>query len=156
MVFDRIIKNACKHLRELQIEFSLTCSTGITTCAYQGLKPVKAVTLHKWSGILDGRYTNEELLHLMITYERYTEITQRILNTQCLIINEMSMISATTLNQVEFIFRNTRNNGLRFGGIQMILCGDFYQLPPVANELYADQSRHCFNTKFFDQVFPHS
>ena len=144
MVFDRIIQNACKHLRELQIELSLTCSTGITTCAYHGLKPVKAVTLHKWSGILDGRYTNEELLHLMITYERYTEITQRILNTQCLIINEMSMISAKTLNQVESIFRNTRNNG------------DFYQLPPVANELYADQSRHCFNTEFFDQVFQHS
>lgn len=37
----------------------------------------------------------------------------------------------------------------------MILCGDFYQLSPVANELYGDQGKHCFNTKFFDQVFPH-
>ena len=36
----------------------------------------------------------------------------------------------------------------------MILCGEFYQLPP-GNELYGDQGKHCFNTKFFDQVFPH-
>ena len=149
------IQNACKQSLELQIEFSLTCSTGIATYAYQGLKPVKAVTLHKWSGILDGRYTKEELLHLMNTDERYTDIKQRILNTQCLIINEMSMISAKTLKQVEFILRNTRNYSFSFGGIQMILCGDFYQLSPVANELYGDQGKHCFNTKFFDQVFPH-
>ena len=137
------------------VNCKLNCSTVIATCAYQGLKPVKAVTLHKWSGILDGRYTNEELLHLMNTDERYTDIKQRIFNTQCLIIDEMSMISAKTLNQVEFILRNTRNNSFSFGGIQMILCGDFSQLPPVANELYGDQGKHCFNTKFFDQVFPH-
>ena len=65
------------------------------------------------------------------------------------------MISAKPLNQVEFILRNTRNNGLSFGGIHVILCGDFYQLPPVANERYGDQGKHCFNTKLFDQVFPH-
>ena len=94
------IQNACKQSLELQIEFSLTCSTGIATCAYQGLKPVKTVTLHKWSGILDERYTNEEILHPMNTDERYTDIKQRTLNTQCLIIYEMSRISAKTLNQV--------------------------------------------------------
>ena len=89
------------------------------------------------------------------TDERYTDIKRRTLNTQCLIIYEMSRMSAKTLNQVEFILWNTRNNGLSFVGIQMILCGGFYQLSPVANELYGYQGKHCFITKFFDQVFPH-
>ena len=87
------------------------------------------------------------------TDERYTDIKQRTLNTQCLIIYEMSRMSAKTLNQVEFILWNTKNNGLSFGGIQMILCGDFYQLSPVANELYGYQGKHCFITNSLTRFF---
>ncbi|XP_062614065.1 uncharacterized protein LOC134275790 [Saccostrea cucullata] len=65
------------------------------------------------------------------------------------------MVSAKTLNQVEFILRKTRNSEKIFGGIQVVLCGDFYQLPPVANELYGDQGKHCFNAVYFDKTFPH-
>ena len=48
------------------------------------------------------------------------------------------MISAKTLGQVEFILRKTRRCEKRFGGMQMVLCGDFFQLPPVEDELYGD------------------
>jgi ATP-dependent DNA helicase PIF1 len=56
--------------------------------------------------------------------------------TKCLIIDEVSMISSKTL--VEFILRKIKQCTKYFGGIQVILCGDFFQLPPVANELYRD------------------
>lgn len=145
------IHNSCMELDKLEIKYALTCSTGIATCAYDE----RAWTLNKWCGILDGRYSNDELIHLMNTDERYVEIKKRICQTQCLIIDEVSMISAKTLGQVEFILRKARNCEKRFGGMQVVLCGDFFQLPPVENELYGDSGKHCFQTTFFDQCFPH-
>lgn len=65
------------------------------------------------------------------------------------------MISSKTLAQVEFILRKIRPCNKYFGGIQVILCEDFFQLPPVANELYGDTEKHCFQVNIFHQVFPH-
>ena len=65
------------------------------------------------------------------------------------------MISAKTLGQVELIHRKTRKCEKRFGGMQMVLCGDFFQLPPAENEFYGDAGKQCFQTTFFDQCFPY-
>lgn len=56
------IHQACMELDRMDIKYALTCSTGIATSAYRG---IKATSLHKWCGILDGRYSNDQLLHLM-------------------------------------------------------------------------------------------
>ncbi|WP_143556154.1 hypothetical protein, partial [Solemya velum gill symbiont] len=37
----------------------------------------------------------------------------------------------------------------------MILSGDFYQLPPVANTLLGDPGKPCFSSPWFDECFPH-
>ncbi|WAR18194.1 LOW QUALITY PROTEIN: PIF1-like protein [Mya arenaria] len=42
-----------------------------------------------------------------------------------------------------------------FGGVQIIFCGDFFQLPPVANTSYGDTGKKCFQSKDFKSVFPH-
>ena len=60
----------------------------------------------------------------MNTDERYVEIKKRIFQTQCLIIDEVSMINVKTLGQVEFILRKT--------------------LPPVENELYGNSGKLPF------------
>lgn len=65
------------------------------------------------------------------------------------------MISAKTFNQLEILCRNVRNNNEYFGGMQVILAGDFYQLPPVANELIGDPGNHCFKLSWFNNCFPH-
>ena len=95
------IQNSCMELDKLEIKYALTCSTGIATCAYDE----RSWTLNKWCGILDWRYSNDEFIHLMNTDERYVEIKKRIFQTQCLIIDEVSMINVKTLGQVEFILR---------------------------------------------------
>lgn len=50
---------------------------------------------------------------------------------QVLIVDEISMLDAPTFDMVEGIARHVRNSGEPFGGLQLVLCGDFFQLPPV-------------------------
>jgi ATP-dependent DNA helicase PIF1 len=87
--------------------------------------------------------------------ERFLQVKQNIISTDVLIIDEIPMISSKLLSQVEHLCRNLRNNTCIFGGIQMVLVGDFYQLPPVPNALYGDNGRYCFTAPFFQNGFPH-
>lgn len=51
---------------------------------------------------------------------------------ELLIIDEISMVRADMLDQIDFTLRLTRKKwNLPFGGVQVILIGDMYQLPPV-------------------------
>lgn len=114
-----------------------------------------AKTLHKWAGIEDCRHLNEEIVHLVKTDERFLTVKYNIEVTDLLIIDEISMISAKTLNQVEILCRKVRNNNTFFCGLQVILAGDFYQLPPVGNKLIGDPGNHCFKLPWFNNCFPH-
>lgn len=49
----------------------------------------------------------------------------------------------------------TKNKDLTFGGMQVILSGDFYQLPPVRNILYRDEGKFCFQSAIFQQAIFH-
>ena len=53
------------------------------------------------------------------------------LNTDILVIDEISMLGASLFEKVELCARLARGGGAPFGGMQVILCGDFFQLPPV-------------------------
>jgi hypothetical protein len=54
-----------------------------------------------------------------------------IINTDILVIDEISMLHDYQLSAVDKIMRIVRNNALPFGGLQVILSGDFFQLPPI-------------------------
>ena len=75
-------------------------------------------------------------------------------STNTLIIDEIS-ISSKVLVQVQFICQKVRSSSVLFGNLQVILAGDFLQLPPVANELVGDRGLHCFNVPWFNRCFPH-
>ena len=49
-----------------------------------------------------------------------------------LIVDEISMIDDQLFDMLEEIARTVRNDIRPFGGLQLIICGDFYQLPPVS------------------------
>ena len=76
-------------------------------------------------------------------------------STNILIIDEISMISSKVLGQVQFITQKVRSSSVLFGNLQVILAGDFLQLPPVANELVGDRGLHDFNVPWFNRCFPH-
>jgi ATP-dependent DNA helicase PIF1 len=80
----------------------------------------------------------------------------QLYNISSLIIDEVSMVRADTLDYIDRLLRNFRNNDLPFGGIQIILVGDFCQLAPVVNsyarkELKDEsyQSGFAFSAKVF-------
>ena len=48
-----------------------------------------------------------------------------------LVIDEISMMTGSYLDKLSFIASHVRNDGRPFGGVQVVMCGDFFQLPPV-------------------------
>ncbi len=81
---------------------TIACSIGIASTHYGKLW---GTTLHKWSGIGDGRYLNEEthVVHLIKTDERFNNVKDNVQSTNTLIIDEISMISSKVIGQVQFI-----------------------------------------------------
>lgn len=67
--------------------------------------------------------------------ENFTDFTRQILNNiTTIIIDEVSMVRCDLLDEMDFILRYARNSQLPFGGLQIILFGDLYQLMPVVTD----------------------
>ena len=66
------------------------------------------------------------------------------------------MVSAKLFRQVELVCREVRCKQTHFGSLQVILCGDFFQLPPIRDELYGDFGHYYFESDIFCDAFPHS
>jgi ATP-dependent DNA helicase PIF1 len=113
------------YLRGYGIEPALTASTGIAATHIGGM------TVHSWSGIgIKDALTTYDL-ERFATNER---IVKRLTKAKVLVIDEVSMLDARTLDMVEEVCRAVRGNDAPFGGLQTVLVGDFFQLPPVARD----------------------
>ncbi|OCT45212.1 ATP-dependent DNA helicase PIF1 [Cladophialophora carrionii] len=102
--------------------YAVTASTGLASCILEGQ------TLHSWSGIGLGKEPAPELVKKV---KRNQKSRQRWLRTKVLIIDEVSMVDGQLFDKLEQVARTIRNNGRPFGGIQLVVTGDFFQLPPV-------------------------
>ena len=116
------INNFVNYLRDCDIEPAITASTGIAATHIGGM------TIHSWSGI--GIRTKLDKYDLdKIASSEY--IVKRVNRTKVLIIDEISMLSTNMLEMVDLVCREIRQSSEPFGGIQIILVGDFFQLPPI-------------------------
>ena len=99
---------------------AVTATTGLAATHLSG------VTIHAWSGIGIGD-------HLPSGHVRTLSLQRRglIEAADVLVIDEISMLHDFRLDMVEAVCREVRGGGEPFGGLQVILCGDFFQLPPV-------------------------
>lgn len=109
-----------------------TASTGAAACHIGG------TTLHAFAGIGIGSGTLEHCIELASQEHRAAQWRK----CRCLIIDEISMIDAEYFDKLEAVARAVRNNRKPFGGIQLVLCGDFLQLPPVTKD--GDKKQYCF------------
>lgn len=111
------------YVRSCGIEPAITASTGIAATHIGGF------TIHSWSGIgVRNDLSKYDLDHLI----QNKNVVRRIGKARILIIDEVSMLSARTLSMVDAVCRELRGNAQPFGGLQVILVGDFFQLPPIA------------------------
>ena len=70
-----------------------------------------------------------------------------------LILDEISMISGTTLDMVDKIVQMIRRDGRPFGGLQVVLVGDFFQLPPVMSSQDTNNNkRFSFASKAWKEL----
>ncbi|PHH84384.1 hypothetical protein CDD83_2022 [Cordyceps sp. RAO-2017] len=122
-----------KYRREPE-RVAVTASTGLAACNIGG------ITLHSFSGIGLGK---EDAPSLVKKVRRNPKAKNRWLKTKCLIIDEVSMVDGELFDKLSHIGRVIRNNGRPWGGIQLIITGDFFQLPPVP-----DQDRRREGIKF--------
>jgi ATP-dependent exoDNAse (exonuclease V) alpha subunit len=100
----------------------------------------------RWSGVNDGRHAPEALARLITSDDHYKDACERLLTTELLIIDEISMLSAKLLTTLELVSRHVRKSDIVFGGMQVLVSGDFFQLPPVPNVLYGDTGEFAFES----------
>jgi uracil-DNA glycosylase len=104
----------------------------IQMCALTGCAALllghKAKTLHSWAGIGLGKESTAELY---VKISRNRKAKKNWLCTDLLIIDEISMMTAELFDKLNELAKKIRSNKKPFGGIQLLLVGDFFQLPPV-------------------------
>lgn len=131
-----LINQYVDYLNEHGISVAITASTGISATHIGGL------TIHSWSGIgIRQELSTADLKIIAAT--KY--ITRRIKNTKVLIIDEISMLPGSTLVMVDAVCREVKKNDLPFGGMQVVLVGDFFQLPPVVKSNQSSENNDDYS-----------
>ncbi|XP_064123471.1 ATP-dependent DNA helicase PIF1 isoform X3 [Loxodonta africana] len=119
-----------------------TASTGVAACHIGG------TTLHAFAGIGSGKAP----LAQCVALAQRPGVRQGWLNCQRLVIDEISMVEADLFDKLEAVARAVRQQDEPFGGIQLIICGDFLQLPPVTKGSQPPQ--FCFQAKSWRKCIP--
>lgn len=119
----------------------VTAMTGVAALQIGGS------TLHSRAGIGLARRAADDLVRFM---KRQTRAAWR--DCVVLIIDEVSMLSRALFEKLDAIGRAVRSDARPFGGIQLVLCGDFHQLPPVGA---GADGEFCFESPMWDAAVPH-
>lgn len=119
-----LLNKYIRYLKENNVRVAVTASTGIAATHLQG------TTIHSWSGMGVRDNLTQKDLEKLLTTDR---IKRNYKKTKVLIIDEISMLHKNQLDIVDTIARYILNPEHAFGGMQIVLCGDFFQLPPVSS-----------------------
>jgi ATP-dependent DNA helicase PIF1 len=115
-----VLNEFIKRAKEDGKTIAVTATTGLAATHLGGN------TIHAWSGIGVHDELPKQFWRDLPKGRRDT-----ILKTDVLIIDEISMLHDYRLDMVDEVARKVRGNDEPFGGLQVILCGDFFQLPPI-------------------------
>jgi ATP-dependent DNA helicase PIF1 len=123
--------------RTNNIQIGVTSSTGISALN------IKGRTLHSYLGI---GLAGASAYNLYVKCKKYKTTINKLQSLKVLIIDEISMISAELLDKVSEYLQLVRKNGKQsFGGVQMVFCGDLFQLPPINGEF-------CFKSAVWESM----
>ena len=123
-----VFQHACDEHKKIQVCAMTGCAAILLNC--------KASTLHSWAGIGLG---NDSKPLNKYSIDRWKKIN-------ILIVDEVSMLSQALFERLNDLGQTIRKSSRPFGGIQLLFCGDFYQLPPI-NESF------CFESPLWNPMF---
>ncbi|MGH7157656.1 MAG: HRDC domain-containing protein [Candidatus Saccharimonadales bacterium] len=115
-VLNKFIRRAKKRGRSVAV----TATTGLAATHLNG------ATIHAWSGI-----GVQDVLDKNAIAKISSSRQELIRKASLLVVDEISMLHDFRLDMIDEILRGVRDNVEPFGGLQVVLCGDFFQLPPV-------------------------
>lgn len=128
-----VLNQYIAYLREHDIPVAITASTGIAATHMGG------ITIHGWAGIgIRDELTDYDLE--MMEEKQY--LHKRFEKARVLIIDEVSMLHAHRLDMVNRVCKHFRRSEKPFGGLQVILSGDFFQLPPITRRTENEDPDH--------------
>lgn len=130
-------------LKEEKKGYAITASTGIAASHING------TTIHSWIGMGIRRNLTKEQVNFIKNNEW---IREKIKETQVLIIDEISMLDAINLNDIDAILRAILSKGEPFGGMQVVFVGDFFQLPPVSK--WGEEMQFAFDSVAWEMARP--
>jgi ATP-dependent exoDNAse (exonuclease V) alpha subunit len=123
------------YLKARKVPVAITASTGIAATHMNGM------TIHTWAGIGIKDFLSDADLKNM---KERKYLKEHLENAQVLIIDEISMLHAKQLNLVNQVLKYFKDSDDAFGGIQVIVAGDFFQLPPVGKNDERNRDKFCF------------
>jgi ATP-dependent DNA helicase PIF1 len=155
-----LIPLICDSLTARKCRYAKTASTGMAAIAIGGH------TIHSWAGVGNGKGSIHELESRALRKGRsakygewFSESWNRWLSIDALIIDEVSMLDAGLWDALATIGESARSRPGRvqsqracWGGLQLIVFGDFHQLPPVPDK-DGPPPRFAFQSKFWDATF---
>ena len=124
-----VLREYIKYLEDLNAEVGITASTGIAATHMGG------TTIHSWSGIgIKDSLNKSEVAEIA----EKSHIKSKVRNATVLIIDEVSMLHHFRLDLIDLVLKKIKNSTEPFGGIQVVFCGDFFQLPPIRRSYEAE------------------
>lgn len=137
-----LLNEYIRYLKENKVNVAVTASTGIAATHLQGN------TIHAWSGVGIKESLSDDELEKIASDSR---IKRNYKKTKVLIIDEISMLHAFQLDLVDQIARAILKDE-PFGGMQVVLCGDFFQLPPVSSSKITNEKSFAFESQAWEQA----
>jgi len=125
-----VLNQYISYLKSRKIPVAITASTGIAATHINGM------TIHAWSGIGVKESMGSRQLK---TLSKKKYLLKKMEKVEVLIIDEISMLHKRQFEMVSQVLQYFKMNQLPFGGVQLVVCGDFFQLPPVGNEAGKDK-----------------
>lgn len=136
-----VINQYITWLEAAGVSVAVTASTGIAATHVGGM------TIHAWSGIGARDSLSAHDIEQIATREK---TAKRIRKAHVLVIDEISMLDGSLLDNVDQVCRTVRNRQEPFGGLQVIFVGDFFQLPPIAKR--GSEMRYAFESRAWDSA----
>ena len=142
------IKHIIDNYRDIEYRNIQVCAlTGVASVLLQ----CSAKTIHSFSGIGISTSSNEQILKKIKNSSFYRKNWKE---TDILIIDEISMMSQHMFELLDYLGKNVRRNNKPFGGIQIIMFGDFFQLPPVSKDAEDKLRKNfCFESELWFETF---